>query len=160
MVVATNNNAQMVQRYCPPGRCGASNVDVPSSRVFSDVVALVAMGFVRLALNASACVTRHERFDLLHAHAIDVADDRVLETRRRRRELERLLVVLVRAETVNQAGSERIAAADAVDDVRDVVVLAREERLAIVQHGAPAVAIGAVAFAKCDDLLLKIWKLL
>src|SRR5262245_57115207 len=84
----------------------------------------------------------------------------MLETRRRRRELERLLVVLVRADAINQAGGKRIATADAIDDVADVVVLAREELLAVVQHGTPAIAIGVVAFAKRDDLLLKIRKLL
>src|SRR5262245_30781728 len=84
----------------------------------------------------------------------------MLETGRCRRELERLVVVLVRAETVNQAGGKRIAATDAIDDVADVVVLAREKRLAVVQHGTPAVAIGVVAFAERDDLLLQIRKLL
>ena len=66
----------------------------------------------------------------------------------------------IRAQSVDQPGGERIAAADPIDDVRDLVVPAGEEVRPVVQHGAPAVVVGAVTFAERDHLSLEIRKCL
>lgn len=49
---------------------------------------------------------------------------------------------------VDEAAGETIAATHAVDDMGDVVVLAEEEFLAVVEAGGPAIVGGAVGFAQ------------
>ena len=53
-------------------------------------------------------------------------------------------------ETVEQAAGKAVAAADAVHDVANLVLLGNVEVLAVVQAGRPAVPVGAVALAQRD----------
>ena len=69
--------------------------------------------------------------DLAQAHAVVVAEDRVLEAARRGGELDDLLGSLARALGVDETGGECVAAADAVDDV-DLVAAAEVGLAAVV----------------------------
>ena len=75
---------------------------------------------------------------------------RVLQAARRDGKLERGLLVLIVVQTVDQAAGKAVAAADAVDDVADLVLLGNIEVLAVVQAGRPAVPVGTVALAQRD----------
>ena len=74
----------------------------------------------------------------------------MLETACGDRELQGLLRVIVGVQAVDQAGGETVAAADAVDDVRDLVAARQPERLGVAQARGPAVAVGAVGLAQRD----------
>src|SRR5262245_43244909 len=80
-----------------------------------------------------------QRLHIVDRAAIEIAGHRVLQTTRRHRELERLLVRPERIQPVDQAPRETIAAADAIDDVRDLVMPAQQKLLAIVVARRPAV---------------------
>src|SRR5690348_17385824 len=99
---------------------------------------------MRLPLHAAACVALHECLDLGHGHPIEVTEDRVLEARGRRRELERPGVVAIGEHSMDQTGSEGIAGADPVYDVGDLIPPAAQETGARRDHRRPAVVIGAV----------------
>src|SRR3954466_14762711 len=142
MVVAKNNKAQMVQRYRPI----FSNAPLTANPVAPEA-ATAGSG---LALYTPTGVSLHERLDLAHADAVDVAKDGMLETRRGCRELEGLLVVPVRTQTVDQSRGERITGAHAIDDVGDVVMAAHEELSAVEQARAPAIPIGAMTLPEGD----------
>src|SRR5690348_1780933 len=109
-----------------------------------------------LPLHAATRLALYQCLDLGHVYSIEVAEDRVLETRSRGRELERSRVVTTREHSINEAGGERIAGSDSVHDVRDVVPPAAEHTASRREQRRPAVVVGAVTFTKRDDLLLEI----
>ena len=74
----------------------------------------------------------------------------MLETACGDRELKGLLRVVMGIQAVYQAGSETVAAADAVDDVRDLIPSRQPERFGVAQARGPAVAVGAVGLAQGD----------
>src|ERR1051325_10101930 len=132
MVVAKNTSAQIVHRQRRTlGRLPAA---------------------ATLALDTTAPFPAHQRLDFGDADTIEVAVDGMLEARCSSRELERPLLVAVLAQSVDQTSSKRIAGAHAIDDVRDLVVLAAKEARARRQHGRPAIVVRTMALAERNDL--------
>ena len=74
----------------------------------------------------------------------------MLQAARCHGKLQRGLLVLIVVETVEQAAGKAVAAADAVHDVANLVLLGNVEVLAVVQAGRPAVPVGTVALAQRD----------
>ena len=64
------------------------------------------------------------------------------------RELQRLLLVLIAVQAVEQTAAEAVSAADAVHDVADLVASGFVEMPAVVQAGGPAVPVCALRLAQ------------
>src|SRR5437016_5577738 len=111
-----------------------------------------------LTLDTTTSLSVHQRFDLGHAHPIEIAENRMLEARRRGRKLQCALVVAIRSQPMDDSRRERIARADAVHDVGNLIALAVVERRAGRQHGGPSVAMGAMTLTQRDRLPLEIRK--
>ena len=78
----------------------------------------------------------------------------MFEARGRGGEFNGFLIGIVSDQAIEQAAHEGVAAADAVDDVGDVVATALPERLAVVEHAAPGVVVRVDRTAERDGHLL------
>src|SRR5262249_57977539 len=78
--------------------------------------------------------------DFGHAHAIEIAGDRLLERARRDGDPQRRVEWTAGRERVDQARREAVAAADAIDEA-DAIALALVHRCALLvpEHRTPAV---------------------
>ena len=89
-----------------------------------------------LTLNPARTAALDQALDFFARKPIEVAGDRVLQARGGDGKLEGVLMrVRWRSPKIEAAG-EAVAAAHAIDDVRDVVVAAEQEILAVVEAGA------------------------
>ena len=79
------------------------------------------------SLDAAGCVACQQATHLGQADQIEVTWDRVLERRGRHREVQSLVVPHPRGQTVDQPSRERVAGADPVHDMGQVVSGADEE---------------------------------
>src|ERR1700690_405527 len=91
------------------------------------------------SLDAAGAAALRQSLDLVRAEAVVIPWQRMLQTRCGDRELQRLLVARESLEPVDQPGREGVASSHAVHDVRDLVVPADQETLAVVQAGRPPV---------------------
>ena len=78
----------------------------------------------------------------------------MLERRSGSGEFDRLLVAVVGQQAIEQTAHERVAAADAVHDVRDVVATGLPERLAVEEDTTPGVVVRIDGAAERDRHLL------
>src|SRR6266511_5102484 len=82
----------------------------------------------------------------------------MLEARGGGRKLESAPVIAIGKQTVDKPRGEGITSSDAVDNVGDLVLAAGQHLVAVVHHGRPPIAIGAVTLSQRDHLLLEIGK--
>src|SRR5687767_12265858 len=108
------------------------------------------------SLNPPTPFAADERLDLGHAHPVEITRDRVLETRCRGRELERLRVITIGHEAVNEPDADADAAAVALKDVGDLEPLLVEKAAARRHDGRPSIDVGAPTLAQRDHLPLEI----
>ena len=102
----------------------------------------------------AARVSPREAVDLVGGRVVHVADDRVLQRRRRDRPLDRRRVVVAPQQRADQPGGEAVAAAHAVDDL-DLVPAGERRGPVREQHRRPPVAAGADALAQRDRHLVE-----
>ena len=69
-------------------------------------------------LHSAGAVAAHELRHVGNIHAVEVADDRVLQAARRHGKLQRGLLVLIVVQSIDQAARKAVAAAHTVDDVQ------------------------------------------
>src|SRR5207244_2974127 len=100
--------------------------------------------------DASRTPALHELLHFLTTEPAEVARDRVLETRRCYRELQRLSMACHVQQPVDQSAREAIAPADAIHDVRDVVITAEQKIFPIVEARRPTIVRRALRFAQRD----------
>src|SRR5579863_2821164 len=118
---------------------------------FRFAVILAHLGLDRVStLYSPRPAALHQRFNLVHAEAVEIARNGVFQARRRYRELQRFLMIRQRLQAVNQPPREAVSSAHPIHDVRDVVMPAGEKLFTVRQAGRPAVVRRAVRFAQGD----------
>lgn len=78
----------------------------------------------------------------------------MLQRRCRRGEVNRLLVILVGQEAIDESAHKRVSSADTVNDVCDVIAAGLEESLSIEYYPAPGIVVGVDRAAQGDGHLL------
>lgn len=97
--------------------------------------------------DAAGRVAAGQLLDLRDGDPVEVAGDGVLQAARGDGEVESGRAGPAVEQAEDQAGRERVATTQAVDDVEDVVAPADVEAIRIPQAGRPAVDVGAAALA-------------
>ena len=79
--------------------------------------------YIFLSLHPTRAVAAHEFFHVGDGHAVEIADDAVLQAAGGNREFECGLLVLVMVQAIDQTAGEAVAAAHTVDNISDFVFL-------------------------------------
>ena len=74
-----------------------------------------------LSLNSSGAVAAHELFHLGTADAVEIPKDAVLQAGSGHGKFQRLLQIVIMAESINQSAGKAVAAADTVHNIPDLI---------------------------------------
>ena len=98
----------------------------------------------KLALDTAGTVAASQLLDLSNSNHVVVAFDGMLQSGSSNSKLNSFLGGLAVQQGVDQAAAEGVAAAHAVDDIPDLILLGNIEVLAVIQACRPAVPVGRV----------------
>src|SRR5262245_11281471 len=110
----------------------------------------------QLALHTAWSAAGKEALNFKKRWPIDITGDGVLQTGCGNCEVQSVLLGHAGAESIDQSGAEGVTCSYTLDDVRNVVARACQQRLAIVQTGRPTVLASGLAFPKGYSLELEI----
>ena len=105
---------------------------------------------IKSALHAAGAVTAHQLFHFIDTDAVEVAGNAVLQAGSRHGELQRLLLIFIMGQPIEQTAAEAVTAADTVDDIADLIPFGFIEAFPVIQAGRPAVPVGALALTQGD----------
>src|SRR5215471_16956989 len=126
----------------------------PSEIMFSVFIKLGP----QLALHTARRAVSKEVLNFEKRCPIDITRDGVFQTGCGNCEVQSVLVGHAGAEPIDQSGAEGVACSYTLDDARNVVAGACQQRLAIVQTGGPTVLAGALGLPEgnCLDLQIRV----
>src|SRR5215471_11965429 len=109
-----------------------------------------------LALHTAWSAVSKEVLNLEKRCPIDIIGDGVFQAGCGNREIQSALVGHAGAESIDQSGAEGVTCSYTLDDARNVVAGACQQRFAIVQTGRPTVLAGVLALPERNSLDLQI----